>query len=88
MFHLWVFIFEYDSNCFRCVTHFEFDSRSTHDLLVSKICFVIRFSIYFDGKTYDKTYITHEQIMSGATVEFEMSNTPKAIGVIFKDKNP
>ena len=45
-------------------------------------------SIKIDGKTYDKTYLTHEQIMSGATVEFEMSNTPKAIGVIFEDKNP
>lgn len=29
-------------------------------------------SIKVDGKPYDKTYITHEQIMSGATVEFEM----------------
>ena len=45
-------------------------------------------SIKIDGKPYDKTYLTHEQIMSGATVEFEMSNTPKAIGVIFEDKNP
>ena len=26
-------------------------------------------------------------IMSGATVEFEMSNTPKAIGVIFEENN-
>ena len=45
-------------------------------------------SIKIDGKTYDKTYLTHEQIMSGATVEFEMSNTPKAIGVIFEENNP
>ena len=45
-------------------------------------------SIKIDGKPYDKTYLTHEQIMSGATVEFEMSNTPKAIGVIFEDKKP
>ena len=42
-------------------------------------------SIKIDGKPYDKTYLTHEQIMSGATVEFEMSNTPKAIGVIFEE---
>ena len=45
-------------------------------------------SIKIDGKPYDKTYLTHEQIMSGATVEFEMSNTPKAIGVIFEENNP
>ena len=45
-------------------------------------------SIKVDGQPYDKTYLTHEQIMSGATVEFEMSNTPKAIGVIFEEKNP
>ena len=57
MFRLWVFIFEYDSNCFRGVTHFEFDSRSTHDLLVSKICFVIRFSIYFDGLDIDIFFV-------------------------------
>lgn len=30
-----------------------------------------------NGHPYDKTYITHEQIMSGATVEFEMGSTPK-----------
>ncbi|MDE6548107.1 MAG: GH92 family glycosyl hydrolase [Muribaculaceae bacterium] len=29
-------------------------------------------SIYVNGKSYDKTYITHQQIMDGATVEFEM----------------
>lgn len=57
MFRLWVFIFEYDSNCFRGVTHFEFDSCSTHDLLVSKICFVIRFSIYFDGLDIDILFV-------------------------------
>ena len=45
-------------------------------------------SIKIDGEPYDKTYLTHEQIMSGATVEFEMSNTPKAIGVIFEENNP
>ena len=45
-------------------------------------------SIKVDGQPYDKTYLTHEQIMSGATVEFEMSNTPKAIGFIYEEKNP
>ena len=33
-------------------------------------------SIKVDGQPYNKTYLTHEQIMSGATVEFEMGNTP------------
>lgn len=35
-----------------------------------------------------KTYITHEQIMSGATVEFEMGNAPKISGGTFKERNP
>ena len=29
-------------------------------------------STKLNGKPYDKSYITHEQIMSGATLEFEM----------------
>lgn len=33
-------------------------------------------SVKVDGKLYDKTYITHEQIMNGATVEFEMGSKP------------
>ena len=33
-------------------------------------------SVKLDGKPYDKSYITHEQIMGGATLEFEMGNTP------------
>jgi len=41
-----------------------------------------------NGHPYNKTYITHEQIMSGATVEFEMGSTPKTIGVIFEEKRP
>ena len=45
-------------------------------------------SIKVNGKPYDKTYLTHEQIMSGATIEFEMGNTPKATKVIFEEKNP
>ena len=32
-------------------------------------------SIKVDGQPYDKTYLTHEQIINGATVEFEMSKT-------------
>ena len=33
-------------------------------------------AVKFDGKPYSKSYITHEQIMEGATLEFEMGNTP------------
>ncbi len=29
-----------------------------------------------DGKPHNQSYITHEQIMEGATLEFEMGNTP------------
>ena len=45
-------------------------------------------SIKVNGQPYDKTYITHEQIMSGSTVEFEMGDTPKTIGVIFEEQKP
>lgn len=31
-------------------------------------------SVKLDGKPYDKSYITHEQIMSGSTLEFEMGS--------------
>ena len=33
-------------------------------------------SVKLNGQPYDKSYITHEQIMSGATLEFEMGNQP------------
>lgn len=33
-------------------------------------------SVTLNGQPYDKSYITHEQIMSGATLEFEMGNQP------------
>ncbi len=42
---------------------------------VSKENIYIR-SVKINGKPYDKTFITHEQIMSGATVDMEMSATP------------
>ena len=45
-------------------------------------------SIKVNRQLYDKTYITHEQIMSGATVEFEMSKTPKISGGISEENNP
>ena len=37
-------------------------------------------SIKVNGKPYKETFITHDQIMSGATVEFEMASTPKRNG--------
>ncbi|WP_102408336.1 GH92 family glycosyl hydrolase [Parabacteroides bouchesdurhonensis] len=33
-------------------------------------------SVKVNGKLYDKSYITHDLIMSGATLEFEMGNKP------------
>ena len=33
-------------------------------------------SVKLNGQPYDKSYITHDQIMSGATLEFEMGNQP------------
>ena len=38
-------------------------------------------AVNFDGKPYSKSYITHEQIMEGATLEFEMGNTPARYGI-------
>ena len=36
-------------------------------------------SVKVNGKAYDKSYITHQQIMDGVTVEFEMGNQPGEI---------
>ena len=36
-------------------------------------------SVKLDGKPYDKSYITHEQIMNGSVFEFEMGNKPGAV---------
>ena len=33
-------------------------------------------SVKLNGRPYDKSYITHEQIMNGDTLEFEMGNQP------------
>ena len=33
-------------------------------------------SVKINGQPYDKSYITHDQIMSGAVLEFEMGNQP------------
>lgn len=43
---------------------------------VSKTNKYIR-SVKVNGKTYAHSYLTHEQIMEGATVEFEMTDTPQ-----------
>ena len=42
---------------------------------VSKENFYIQ-SVKLDGKPYDKSYITHEQIMNGSILEFEMGDKP------------
>lgn len=36
-------------------------------------------SVKLNGENYDQSYITHKQIMSGATIEFEMSNRPGTV---------
>ena len=36
-------------------------------------------SVKLDGKPYDKSYITHEQIMNGSVFEFEMGNKPGVV---------
>ena len=36
-------------------------------------------SVKMNGKPYDKSYITHQQIMDGVTLEFEMGNEPGKI---------
>ena len=33
-------------------------------------------SVHVNGKPYDKSYITHQMIMQGDTVSFEMGNQP------------
>ena len=42
---------------------------------ISKENIYIR-SVKLNGEPYDKSYITHEQIMAGSILEFEMSNEP------------
>ena len=36
-------------------------------------------SVKLDGNPYDKSYITHEQIMNGSIFEFEMGNKPEKV---------
>ena len=36
-------------------------------------------SVKVNGQPYDKSYITHQQIMDGATIEFELGNQPGEI---------
>ncbi|MBR8705385.1 GH92 family glycosyl hydrolase [Bacteroides pyogenes] len=42
---------------------------------VSKANIYVR-SVKVNGKPYGETFLTHEQIMGGSTVEFEMGNSP------------
>jgi predicted alpha-1,2-mannosidase len=37
-------------------------------------------SVLWNGKPYDKTWFTHEQLMAGGTLEFKMSATPTPWG--------
>ena len=43
-------------------------------------------SVKVDGKPWNSTWITHEQIMSGATVEFEMGNEKSSWGTTGKQQ--
>jgi putative alpha-1,2-mannosidase len=36
-------------------------------------------SVKINGQPYDKSYITHQQIMDGSTIEFVMGNQPGEI---------
>lgn len=36
-------------------------------------------SVTLNGKPYNQSYITHEQIMNGSTIEFEMGNRPGSV---------
>lgn len=38
-------------------------------------------SVKFNGQPYDKTYITHEQILSGGVLEMEMGPAPVEKGL-------
>lgn len=61
--------------------HMNLDNGQTFTVLapaVSRENIYIQ-SVKVDGQPYDKSYITHEQIMKGATVEFEMGPEPGKI---------
>ena len=57
---------------------FDMDNGKTFTVLapgVSRENIYIQ-SVKVNGQPYDKSYITHRQIMDGATVEFEMGPEP------------
>ncbi len=58
---------------YRCIWIME--KRSQYWPLVSRENIYIQ-SVKVNGQPYDKSYITHRQIMDGATVEFEMGPEP------------
>lgn len=61
--------------------HMNLDNGKTFTILapaVSRENIYIQ-SVKVNGQPYDKSYITHEQIMNGATVEFEMGPEPGKI---------
>lgn len=61
--------------------HMNLDNGKTFTVLapaVSRENIYIQ-SVKVNGQPYDKSYITHEQIMNGATVEFEMGPEPGKI---------
>lgn len=61
--------------------HMNLDNGKTFTILapaVSRENIYIQ-SVEVNGQPYDKSYITHEQIMDGATVEFEMGPEPGKI---------
>ncbi|MDR0790244.1 MAG: GH92 family glycosyl hydrolase [Bacteroidales bacterium] len=44
-------------------------------------------SLTLNGKPYNKSYITYDQIMAGGTLTFEMSNEPnKSFGAVLSDR--
>lgn len=44
-------------------------------------------SIKINGQPYNQTYVTHEQIMSGSTVEFEMGKSPRIEKAVTEQKD-
>lgn len=44
--------------------------------------------LMINGKEYDKAYINHFEIMNGATLDFEMSNTPNKSWATSKESKP
>ena len=61
--------------------HLNLDNGKTFTVLapnVSRENIYIQ-SVKMNGQPYDKSYITHQQIMDGATIEFVMGNQPGEI---------